>query len=461
MMKKIYYLFFPLLLLSLFACSDDKEVNFNFLTTMDGEIRMTLEILPDGIGGGGTEVYPETGMGNVGKNRKIKLTLSNKSENYTPTSHPFSDETFDQLYKKMGGLNTPTELSIDWGDGTKNSETTHTYEKEGTYTIVIKGKGLCWFACENQTVINRLTKQSIDVSKCPSLQGLIADGFYLMNDEMKIDLTANPNLKYLQILNFFWPGIDEIKLAKECPLQAFALLSDQKQALEIDLSGHYSLTHLLISSPISGHSLKKLSEGSGPLRYLDLQSDETLIDLNNKMNLETLKIRGDNLTSLKICNNIKNLTLYTPLLSHSLTRFTNLESAELYGGLNTTLDFTSNKKLNRLACGDFGQLESLNLTGCDRLTSIFIGYNAKQRTLLINDCPNLNQVTINHHRLLVGIEGCNYAFTERDINTIFNQLPSKTGAKKSQFSLCFDRGDKSIAEKKGWEVTIDNGRFVP
>lgn len=115
----------------------------------------------------------------------IILTLQN---------NPAENKELKEYLQNVGGKELPTELSVDWGDGTVNSKMEHTYAEYGNYSILIKGRGLNWFSDEK---MDWRALSFIDVKKCTTLQGLsIKTSLSTSPADGNYDFSDNPYLEY-------------------------------------------------------------------------------------------------------------------------------------------------------------------------------------------------------------------------------------------------------------------------
>ena len=72
---------------------------------------------------------------------------------------------FDDEYDEYdGAISFPTDLSIDWGDGSVTNSNSHDYANSGIYYVTIRAKNLKWFGFSNERDI-----RTIDLKDCNSL----------------------------------------------------------------------------------------------------------------------------------------------------------------------------------------------------------------------------------------------------------------------------------------------------
>lgn len=88
--------------------------------------------------------------------RTIKLSM----EAFAHTEFKFDNE-YDESYED---ISFPTDLSIDWGDGSVTNSNSHYYENDGIYYVTIRAKNLKWFGFSNERDI-----RTIDLKDCNSL----------------------------------------------------------------------------------------------------------------------------------------------------------------------------------------------------------------------------------------------------------------------------------------------------
>ena len=293
------------------------------------------------------------------------------------------------LISSIDRIPFPTDLSIDWGDGSITHSNTHRYEVNGIYNIIITAKNLRWFKCLERII-------NIDLKKCNSLVGL---SLYYINDNIcELDIAGFTELKYLELdendlesLNI--EGCDKLIYCdcSSCYLETFNM-DDGKSLKILDLSCN---------------NLKELSIPKGSqLESLDLSSNEiTTIDLSNCSLLQELDLGGNELTSLDI------------------SKCSALTFLDCQGNNLSSLDVSKNTELKELRCNN-NELTSLDVSGHTALTTLW--------------CQGNN----------LSAEALNKIFTDLPVTSGFGYkyiiyIDSNPGT-----NTC----DRSIAEKKGWDV---------
>lgn len=119
--------------------------------------------------------------------RTIKLTL--KISNYSSVNFDFEDE-YDEYDEDIP---FPTDLFIDWGDGSVTSSNSHKYNTSGTYNVTIQAKNLKYFGDYHAGSI-----LAIDLKNCNSLVGLCLS----YNSDLKtLDVSGLKALEYLGCSN--------------------------------------------------------------------------------------------------------------------------------------------------------------------------------------------------------------------------------------------------------------------
>ncbi len=96
------------------------------------------------------------------------------------------------LSNRDHNVSFPTDLYIDWGDGSTTSSNSHAYSVKGTYNVTIQAKNLKWFGYSDYS--DRL--QQIDVKDCNSLVGIDLPG----NDLTSLDVSGLAALEYLDCI---------------------------------------------------------------------------------------------------------------------------------------------------------------------------------------------------------------------------------------------------------------------
>ena len=258
------------------------------------------------------------------------------------------------LSNRDHNVSFPTDLYIDWGDGSTTSSNSHAYSVKGTYNVTIQAKNLKWFGYSDYS--DRL--QQIDVKDCNSLVGIDLHD----NDLTSLDVSGLTALEYLNC--------------------------NENDLTSLDVKGCSSLEYLACySNDLSTLNLK----GCSSLEYLDCRFNGlTSLDVSGLAALEYLACRSNDLSTLNLkgCSALKELGCS--------------------GNDLTTLDVSGLAALESLNCGS-------NDLSAEALNQIF--KNLPQGKTFEDKYGNTKQSTID----------------------IYGN-PGK------------DTCDKSIAEKKGWEV---------
>lgn len=111
--------------------------------------------------------------------RTIKLTLETNSVYAVHFEFEDEDDDWD--------ISFPTDLSIDWGDGSVTNSNSHKYNSSGTYNVIIQAKNLKWFGNDYSNI------HAIDFKNCNSLVVLSIGG----NDLKTLDVSGMKALEYL------------------------------------------------------------------------------------------------------------------------------------------------------------------------------------------------------------------------------------------------------------------------
>lgn len=345
--------------------------------------------------------------------RTITLTIdvNNYEAGFTFDNKYWFDKQDEDspLISSIGRIAFPTDLSIDWGDGSITHSSSHKYEtRKGIYNVIISAKNLRWF----ETYDGEVT--AIDLKKCNSLVGLSLCNQYNIYE---IDIVGFTELKYLELnstelksLNI--DGCDKL-IYCDCHYNDF-------ETFNIDDCKNLKFLNL------SDNNLKELSIPKGSqLESLDLSSNEiTTIDLSNCSLLQELDLGYNELTSLDISKN---------------TKLTELNCS---GNELTSLDVSKNTELKELWCGS-NNLTSLDVSKNTALTTLWCDYN------------NLTSLDIskNTKGVLYCMLYCRYnKLTAEALNKIFTDLPVISGTILIYNNPGTNTCDKSIAEKKGWYV---------
>lgn len=283
-MNRVVFLLFSLLLLACNSKDTKEEIDPdpNYLRNTQGEITMKLDLYDNRWGTADLNVI---------------LTLKNA---------PTANKELEKYLQNVGGQEAPVELSVDWGDGTVNSETAHTYAEHGTYKIIIKGRGINWFSDEK---INHRAIISSDLQKCPTLQGIImksgsgsshpVDGIYSFHHY--------PYLEYLDFEQII--GVKKIDISKNKELKGFVTYN-RTSDYGVDLSTIASLKFVTSVFSLENITFSQIIKNPN-ISYLSVQSRYDEIDFSSLQKLEELVITECSIKKLDLSENkqLKSLKL--------------------------------------------------------------------------------------------------------------------------------------------------------
>ncbi len=198
------------------------------------------------------------------------------------------------LSNRDHNVSFPTDLYIDWGDGSTTSSNSHAYSVKGTYNVTIQAKNLKWFGYSDYS--DRL--QQIDVKDCNSLVGIDLHD----NDLTSLDVSGLTALEYLNCNENDLTSLD----VKGCSsLEYLACYSNDLSTLnlkgcsalkELDCSGN-DLTTLDVSGLAALESLdcdsNDLSAEALNQIFKDLPQGKTFEDKYGNTKQSTIKIYGN------------------------------------------------------------------------------------------------------------------------------------------------------------------------
>lgn len=141
--------------------------------------------------------------------------------------------------------------------------------------------------------------------------------------------------------------------------------------------------------------------------------------------------------NLNGCSALKSLEIEGDLTSLDISDCTALTYLNCYDNQLTSLDVTQNTALTELDCGG-NELTSLDVAKNTALTSLNCGYN------------QLTSLDITKNTALTELNCAGNQFTAAEMNKIYEALPTVESGQLS----CDELGNWSIAEQKGWEVTL-------
>ncbi len=177
------------------------------------------------------------------------------------------------LSNRDHNVSFPTDLYIDWGDGSTTSSNSHAYSVKGTYNVTIQAKNLKWFGYSDYS--DRL--QQIDVKDCNSLVGIDLPG----NDLTSLDVSGLAALEYLDCNS---NDLSTLNLKGCSALKELNCLSNDLTTL--DVSGLAALEYLdCIYNDLSAEALNQI--------FKDLPQRKTFEDKYGNTKQSTIRIYGN------------------------------------------------------------------------------------------------------------------------------------------------------------------------
>ncbi len=184
-----------------------------------------------------------------------------------------------ELKNSNYNVSFPTDLFIDWGDGSTTSSDSHEYSTLGTYNVTIQAKNLKWFGSDRGEI------QQIDVKDCNSLVGIDLYN----NDLTSLDVSGLTALEYLNCNENDLTSLD----VKGCSsLEYLACYSNDLSTLNLkgcsslDVSGLAALESLDCSSnDLSAEALNQI--------FKDLPQGKTFEDKYGNTKQSTIEIYGN------------------------------------------------------------------------------------------------------------------------------------------------------------------------
>ncbi len=205
-------------------------------------------------------------------------------------------------------------------------------------------------------------------------------------------------------------GIKELNLSDFPTLEALVITGEEWESVNFD---NPALRHLSLEETTLEHidlsKLKNLEE-----LYVDNTGLLSEIDLSNLNNLKEIDVCGDNLTSLKLSDNVKEKLIRLSysgknVLSVNLSELTNLESLRLYN-YNGQPDLSQNLKLKELSIYG-GQLTELDLSNLPNLEKLDCSRN-KLENLDLSNNPRLKELDCSAN-ILTGLDLSNLPNLEK------------------------------------------------
>lgn len=196
--------------------------------------------------------------------RTIKLSM----EAFAHTEFKFDNE-YDESYED---ISFPTDLSIDWGDGSVTNSNSHYYENSGIYYVTIRAKNLKWFGFSNERDI-----RTIDLKDCNSLIVI-----KLYNNALRtLDVSG---LKALKELNCGYNDLTSLDVSGLKVLKE--LDCDYNDLTSLDIKGCSSLRWLDCSyNELSAEALNQI--------FKDLPQGETWTDEDGYVERPRISIYGN------------------------------------------------------------------------------------------------------------------------------------------------------------------------
>ena len=176
-----------------------------------------------------------------------------------------------ELKNSNYNVSFPTDLFIDWGDGSTTSSDSHEYSTLGTYNVTIQAKNLKWFGSDRGEI------QQIDVKDCNSLVGIDLHD----NDLTSLDVSGLTALEYL---NCYYNDLSTLNLKGCSALKELDCSSNELTTL--DVSGLAALESLdCDSNDLSAEALNQI--------FKDLPQGKTFEDKYGNTKQSTINIYGN------------------------------------------------------------------------------------------------------------------------------------------------------------------------
>jgi len=211
---------------------------------------------------------------------------------------------------------------------------------------------------------------------------------------------------------------------------------------------------------ITGENITHLSCSKNQLILLEIKKNASLtylhcndnqlsnLDVSMNTSLNYLYLSGNQLKELDISNNtaLRRLTCFSNHLS-KLIIVHNTSLTDLYCHNNQLpgLDVSMNTNLQKLHCGQ-NQIDILDVSKNSELLELYCGIN-RLTTLDVSNNTMLKELFCDNNLLSTGA-----------LNTLFETLHSDTVSSGKIIEISRNPGtndcDKSIAENKGWGVSI-------
>ncbi len=175
------------------------------------------------------------------------------------------------LSNRDHNVSFPTDLYIDWGDGSTTSSNSHEYSTLGTYNVTIQAKNLKWFGSDRGEI------QQIDVKDCNSLVGIDLHD----NDLTSLDVSG---LAALESLDCSSNDLSTLNLKGCSALKELDCSNNDLTTL--DVSGLAALESLdCDSNDLSAEALNQI--------FKDLPQGKTFEDKYGNTKQSTINIYGN------------------------------------------------------------------------------------------------------------------------------------------------------------------------
>ncbi len=239
-----------------------------------------------------------------------------------------------------------------------------------------------------------------------------------------LDLSANTKLKKIDLYD---AKLKAINVSKLLDLEHLNVGSNNLTTL--DVSNNTKLTYLDfyfnsgITSPVDLSSLTELD-------YLHIYGTPVgTLDLSQNTKLRTLSCSKCNLSALDVS--------MLPLLSSITFGQNNFKS----------IDLSHNPLLNKVNSNSSYQLESINLTGCTKLTTLWVNFCNLSELVLPEGCTELSSIEIYCNQ----IRGA-------AMNAFIESLPTRSGRIEAYYPKSSREGNVittiqvAAANAKGWKI---------
>jgi len=349
---------------------------------------------------------------------------------------------------------TSTEITV---YGAINKFTCYKNGENLTALDVSRNVNLTELYCYN----NQLS--SLDVRQNVNLTDLYCEH----NKLSSLDVSQNDKLTYL---NCEHNQLSSLDVSNNGNLAEFNCSSNQLSSL--DVSKNANLTNL----DCKGNQLSSLDMSRNVnLTNLDCKGNQlSSLDVSRNVNLTNLDCSGNQLSSLDVSQNVNLIELYcynNQLSSLDVRQNVNLTDLRCGSNQLPSLDVRQNVNLTNLGCSD-NQLSSLdvsqnvNLTGLwcynNQLSSLDVSQNVNLTVLNCSD-TQLSSLDVSKNTQLEGIGVYGNNFSTSTLNSLYCQLPNRTGNEKGFICPVYEKGNvvdellaksasKQIADARNWAI---------